>query len=471
MEGITMARPSFKIDPTRLRSLREESNLTQFQVAKKVHCLLKKKDDADEQVILNVYQRIERTGSTSKKTAHAIAQLFDVSVEILQGNATPEEPEAIISQIRRQLQEQRDSANNPALLEALKNHFAEYEQQLDEEDMLRDFAGDIARQIEATQIGHDSDEIERLVAITGWSEVQLQELGAIDGHWLLLERSQVAFQTVLARGMSEVMYKIEDSFNKNHRHLHQGDTSITFVRSLPWMHIEITDPRHSRLNCKFSFVRCKPNANGFKWINPTWRDEYWLDYLKDWAFRHISFLTDFDGNNYPRDLRNLRFEIQEINNKNGTKRIAYSKGFLEELPEYVLQNFKNEGNSHILVVDWLTSGFAQSFAPHLSTFPRECWEIVGRAGGLSIYLNIPLKMWLADKELISGIKYTIELVEEVSAGTYRSVPWPDSSVKEVISKLEKNVFQTYDESDNPDVLQFINLPHDESNIESSTEAK
>lgn len=464
-----MARPSFKIDPTRLRSLREESNLTQFQVAKKVHCLLEKKDDADEQVILNVYQRIERTGSTSKKTAHAIAQLFDVSVEILQGNATPEEPEAIISQIRRQLQEQRDSANNPALLEALKNHFAEYEQQLDEEDMLRDFAGDIARQIEATQIGHDSDEIERLVAVTGWSEVQLQELGTIDGHWLLLERSQVAYQTVLARGMSEVMYKIEDSFNNNHRNLHQGDTSITFVRSLPWMHIEITHPRHSRLNCKFSFVRCKPNANGFKWINPTWRDEYWLDSLKDWAFRNISFLTDFDGNHYPRDVYNLRFGIQEINHKKRTRRIAYSTGFLEELPEDVFKRFKAEGESHFIVIDWLASGVADSLAPHLRMLPPECWQIGTGNGQIFIHLDIPYRLMHAYKEQFYDISYSIKLVEEVTAGKYRAVPWPNSCVERVISKFKERLFTEYDNPVNS--LQFNDLPYDVSDIDSSTEAK
>lgn len=464
-----MARPSFKIDPTRLRSLREESNLTQLQVAKKVHCLLKKKDDTDEQVILNVYQRIEHTGKTSKKTAHAIAQAFNVSVEMLQGNATPEEPEAIISKIKRQLLEQRDSANNHTLLEALKKHFAEYEPQLDEEYMFREFAEDIAKQIEAIQIGHDADEIARLMAITGWSERQLKELGAIDGYWLLLERSRVAHETVLARGMSEVMYKIQDSFAKNHLYLHRGDISITFVRSLPWIHIEITHPTQSLLNCKFSFVRCKPNANGFKWVNPTWRDMYWLDNLKDWAFRHATFLTDFDGNHYPRDVCNLRFEIQEINRTNRTRRIAHSKGRLEELPEEVFKRFKAEGDSHHLVIGWLTSGFAESLAPYLSKFPSEYWEIRKGDGQISIHLEIPYRLMRTYKEQTYDIRYIIKLVEEVSVGKYRSVPWPDSSVEEVSSKLKERAFKTDD--DPAEVLRFIDLPQDDSDIDPSAEAK
>jgi transcriptional regulator with XRE-family HTH domain len=471
MESIILARPSFKIDPVRLRGLREESKLTQLQVANEVHILLGKRKDAGESTILNVYQRIEHTGKTSKKTAHAIAQVFDVSVQMLQGEGAPEDSADIISQIRWQLQEQRDSAKNQTLLEALKKYASTDDSLLDEDTILNEYAIEIAKKIESTQIGHDSNEIARLVALTGWSKAQLQELGAIDGHWLLLTRSYLAYETEVVQGISIVMARIRENFNEMQDVFRDVDTRVIFSRSLPWLHVEVTHPLYRKIKCKFSFVRCKPNVDGFKWVNPTWRDEFWLDDLKDWAFSNTRFFTDFNGNNYPSDLCNLRFEIQEINSTNGTKRIAYSKGYLEELPEKVLQNFKNEGNSHILVVDWLTSGFAQSLAPHLSTFPRECWEIAGRAGGLSIYLNIPLKMWLTDKELISGIKYTIKLVEEVSAGTYRSVPWPDSSVKEVIRKLEKNVFQTYDENDNPVVLQFINLPHDESNIESSTEAK
>lgn len=470
MEDIILARPSFKIDPVRLRGLREESNLTQLQVANEVHMLLGKPMITAKNTILNVYQRIEHTGKTSKNMAHAIAQVFDVSIEILQGEGTPEDSTDIIDLIKGQLVKQMNTAKNQTLLDALKIHFAGYDPQLDEDTMFDDYVKDVAAQIEAAQLGHDSNEIARLIALTGWSKAQLQELSAIDGHWLLLTRSWQMHETQFVQGILNVMDSIEVNF-KDHSMLRSGDTRIIFSRSLPWFHIEVIHPLYSQIKCKFSFVRCKPNVDGFKWVNPTWRDEFWLDNLKDWAFRSTRFFTDFDGENYPRNLYNLRFEIQEINSINGTKRIGYSKGYLEELPELVLQNFKNEGKSHLIVVDWLTSGFAQSLAPHLSTFPRECWEIVGRAGGLAIYLNIPLKMWLTNKELISGIKYTIKLVEEVSAGTYRSVPWPDSSVKDVISKLEKNVFQTYDENDNTVVLQFNNLPHDESNIESSTEAK
>ena len=70
--GQTLARPTFKIDQNRLRSLREESQLTQLTVAKQVHGILKKSAQTADATILSSYQRIERTGKTSKATAAAL---------------------------------------------------------------------------------------------------------------------------------------------------------------------------------------------------------------------------------------------------------------------------------------------------------------------------------------------------------------------------------------------------------------
>lgn len=471
MEGIILARPSFKIDPVRLRGLREESKLTQLQVANEVHILLGKRKGADDHIILNVYQRIEHTGKTSKKTAHAIAQVLDVSVQILQGEGAPEDSADIISQIRRQLQEQRDSAKNQTLLDALKKYASTDDSLLDEDTILNEYAIEIAKQIEVTQIGQDSNEIARLVELTGWSKAQLQELGGIDGHWLLLTRSRVSHETEVVQGISNVMARIYESFNEMPDIFHHGDARITISKSLPWFHVEVTPSRYDRITCKFSFVRCKANVDGLKWVNPTWRDEFMLDYLKDWAFRNTNFFTDVDGKNYPEDLRRLRLQVVERNIKSGIRQVAYSKGHLEELPENVLQNFKTEGNSHSLVTSWLTSGFAQGLAPRLHSFPRECWEICANTRKISIYLDIPVKLWLTNKELVSGNKFTINLVEETSPGIYRPVPWQENSVKEVVSALEREIFKKYDEIDHEYVLQFNDLPYDDTDIEPSTEEK
>ena len=469
MEGITMARPSFKIDPARLRSLREESNQTQLEVANRAHFLLKKPSTASEKTILNVYQRIEHTGKTSKRMADAIAQVFDVSVEILQGVGTPKDSADIIKQVRQQLQEQRDSVKNLTLLDALKKHVAEYAPPLDEDTMFYEFASDIAIQIEAAQIGHDSNEIARLEEITGWSKAQLQGLGGVEGHWLFLNKSRVAHETVVTQGISSVINTIYQSFINRHDVLSNGDSSITLTRSLPWIHVEIGHPIYSNLNCKFSFVRCKPYVNGFKWVNPTWRDEYWLENLKNWAFQHISFFTDFDGNHYPRDLFNLRFAIQEINRKRGTRRIAYSKGSLDELPEDVFKRFKAEASSHYIVIEWLASGLAYSLAPHLTKFPTECWRIEIGAGQILIHLDIPYKLMHKYTEKSYDISYLIKLVEEVSAGTYLPTPWPNSSVELVFSKLKDRLFREYD---NPfSALQFNDFSNHDTDIDNSTEAK
>lgn len=454
-----MTRPSFKIDPKRLRSLREELPLTQREVAKRVHALLGKSAQTTDATLVTTYQRIERTGDTSKARAVALAKVLDTTVEILQGGDVPEDSADFVSRIEQQIREQKESGNNPTLLLALGQHIKTYDSPIDEDDCMRDFAEDIGVQIEVAQIGQNSIEIERLAKLTGWSEELLQQPGGVHGHWLLLTTDHGSRETEIVLSVFAVLSRIQETFEK-WTNWHESDIRITLRRSLPWFHVDIVHPRITKMHCKFSFVRCRPEVSGLKWVNPTWRDQLPLKYLlNDWASK-ANFFTDFEGKNRPDDVRQLRLRVRERDAKGVFHRVAYSKGNLEELPEEVLQNFKAEGNSHFIVTNWLASGLARSLAPLLTAYPRECWSIWSGTCQISILLELPYRLLRTNNGPINsgGIRYSIDLVEETSPGVYRPAPWRDSSVADVTRLLEERVFENRDHIDGEETLQFLSLP-------------
>lgn len=455
-----MTRPTFKIDPKRLLDMRKELDLTQREVAKRVHEILGKSAQTADTTLVTTYQRIERTGNTSKARAAALAEVLKTTVEILQGGDVPEDSADFVTRIEQQLREQKESGNNPALERALGQHIKTYESPIDEDDCIRGFATAIGVQIEVAQIGQNSSEITRLAALTGWSEAQLRQPGGVHGHWLLLTTVHGSRETEIVLGVNAVMYRIQETFEKWMK-WHESDVRITLSRSIPWFHVDITRPRITNRSCKFSFVRCQPEVSGLKWVNPTWLDQFWLEEpLAGWAFSKVNLFTDFDEKNRPDDVRQLRFRVRETDAKGIFQRVAYSKGRLEELPEEVFQNFKAEGNSHFIVTNWLASGLERSLAPLLTAYPRECWTIRAGTCHIAILLELPYRLWRTNNDPINcnGIRYGLDLVEETSPGVYRSAPWRDSSVSDVTSLLEKRVFEHHDDIDGEEALQFLSLP-------------
>lgn len=456
-----MARPTFKIDPKRLRSLRQESSLTQVEVARQAHAILGKPTQTADATILSSYQRIERTGNTSKAMAAALAQVFKATVEVLQGGNVPEDSAAVISRIERQLREQKSLGGNLALEHAFIQHVQTYVGTTNEDDCMRDFAEDIGVQIETAQIGQNPSEIARLAELTGWSSKQLQQPDGVHGHWLLLTSVYGSRETEIVLSVSAVMSQIRKTVEKWVK-WHESDGCISLRFSLPWFHVDIAHPNIKHRRLTFSFVRCRPEVSGLKWVNPTWRDQFWLeDPLQNWAFSNANFFTGFDGKVIPEDVRQLRFRVLERDGKGDFQRVAYLKSDLEEeLPEQNFQDFKAEGSSHSLAINWLANDLARSLAPHLTAYPPECWKI--RAGNchIDILLDIPFRLLRTNNELVycNGIRYSISLVEETSPGIHQSAPWRDDSVAEVSSLLEKHLFEKHDGLEHKEALQFVSLP-------------
>lgn len=81
-------RPTFRIDPDRLRAIRDEKSLTQVRLIAMAHEHLGTHATKDP---VKHYQRIERTGRTSKATASALAAVLGTTVAVLQGEAPEDE--------------------------------------------------------------------------------------------------------------------------------------------------------------------------------------------------------------------------------------------------------------------------------------------------------------------------------------------------------------------------------------------
>lgn len=456
-----MTRPTFKIDRKRLLGMRNESGLTQLEIATRVHQLLISTiaDTTAPATLVTTYQRIERTGNTSKKRALALAQVLGTTVEILQGGDVPEDSGDFVSRIEQQIRKQKASGS-PALERALIQHIQTYASPIDDDDYMRDFAEDIGVQIEVAQIGQNSNEIKRLAELTGWPETELRQPGGVHGHWLLLNTMRESRETEIVLGVNAVIRRIQET-TKKWCTWHESDVRITMRRSLPWYHVDVAHPRIPALRCNFSFVRCQPEASGLKWVNPHWRDQFWLEEpLAEWAFSIANLFTDFNGQNRPDDIRHLRFRVRERGPKDAYERVAYSKGNLEELSEEVFQNRRKEGSSHELVMNRLAYGLAPSLAPLLTAYPRDCWTIRAGACHIAILLKLPYRLWHANNDPINfdGIRYSIDLVAESSPGIYQPAPWRDSSVAEVTRFLEERVFEKHDDIDGEEALLFLSLP-------------
>lgn len=88
---MTRGRPSFKLDKQRLRSLRKEKGLSLIELSNAISTQNPTWGRGSSEATLTAnYQRIEREGRTSRKTAEAIAKALDVSLAFLEGNEIPD---------------------------------------------------------------------------------------------------------------------------------------------------------------------------------------------------------------------------------------------------------------------------------------------------------------------------------------------------------------------------------------------
>ncbi len=419
-----VGRPSFQIDPDRLRGIRQECRLTQQQVIDRARAHLGR---PAEDTAVKHYQRIERTGKTSSAMAGALATVLGTTVAVLQGAAPEDASDQYLDRLERQLAEQMAEQANALLGDYLERNG---------EASLRELAVDIAERVEAAMLDMRAEELEELASLTGWSVEQLMQPVVVHGHWLLSSSPGGAVAEVV-RGARDVVWHIEQEAGR-YASIHESDTSISLREALPKLHVQIQHPRVAALRQRFSFVRCLPTPTGLQWINPSWRDRFQLDDgLRRWAFSKANFVACFDGVMRPSDVRHLRLKVDEWDPQSQSwNQVALIKGQLDELPENVLHSFQREGSSHDLALNWIASSGVDEIKALLEAWPLECWALCANWSSIRIDLNPPTRLALERGDQV-GPQYLVYLAEEMSDGTLLPAPWRSSSVAAFCDALKK----------------------------------
>jgi len=408
-----MGRPSFKIDRQRLRELRDERGLSQADLASAL-CERLGLDEQDPDTSTASYRRIEARGRTSRKRAEAIAQILDVTLAELEGIVPPDTgiyEKRILDLLAEQLRHE-----NVVLKSALDEACSDGS---DSEDGLASMARNVARRIEAAQLARNPGELAELSRLTGLSEGEILEPAHVDGHWLVVASCPIYTRTELVLGTAGVMTLIPEIVGMLLEDF-GSDGRIRMHRAPPWYRLEI-DPLSGHLTTWIDFVRCLPDARGVRWLKPGWRDVFLLEEpLLTWARSAANFVTSFDGSPTPGDVRRLRLQVTEYNGESG-ERISEQivSGALEEVPDERLAAEREVGKSHLVATWTLGAALQEILEPHLSAYPRQCWEVTVTDDGCALYLwptgGAPGGRY--------GLRYRIQLVEETAPGLFGAAPW------------------------------------------------
>ncbi|HCI53768.1 MAG TPA: hypothetical protein DE312_10720 [Gallionella sp.] len=448
-----MARPTFQINPQRLRGLRIEHGFTQKKLADKLNALLLEKNQSSNkplkessspQTLLTTYQRIERNGKTSPERAAALATVLGVSVELLQGSEQPE-PLDYLKRIKTLLTIQIENKENAALQRR-------FEQLAEEgnDDPLPYLVEEICEKIEAVQLERNPSEITELIELTGLPENELLKPANVLGHWFVTVKSYQGKKSYIFHDAREVSYQIQKKIDEHLSHF-PLDSSIQMWRDGSWFRMEIK----ARQSMHIDFVRCHPDAKGLCWSPASWRDEFFLyDSFVNWSYSAANLITDFEGKQSPLNMQRLRLLVTEnvVSVKDGpvvhSQRRMMISGRLDEIPESTKEGFLRESAVHNLYESWLITDLRYALMPHLTEHPSECWEISAH-DGISIRLT---SRRTRSKIIPDEIQYCITLVEEVSPKEFVRVPWRQKDKDAQKKKIEDWLQAPYSPPDEDDQI-------------------
>jgi len=433
--GGNMGRPTFNIDGQRLRDLREEMGKTQLAIAKEIHARLgQKKHPSTDKTLESDYQRIERTGRTSRQRAEVIAEIFGVTVEVLQGKGVPE-PRNYLAGIASYLHERFSTGASEALIEALEQSANTREPS---EESINFLAEDIGERIEAAQLGRNPSELAELTELTGMPASELLKPANVLGHWLVIANGPGIHRTEFVRRVSGLNWHLKD-FIGDRLDYRGSDASVVMHRDDPWFRLEIRRSANPNDVFRFDFVRCDPSdGTGIRWTSANWREYFELDWsFKRWAYSAANFVTDFDGQQSPAgDVRRLRLLVTEYGRTHKPTGRLVVAGNLDEMDDEIVQRFRKENSTHHVVQSWLTNDLKLSLAPFLAEYPRKCWRIDG-AGQVLIELNELEARKQPFLDCYFGRKYQINLVEEIGGNQFTPVPWRNKDIERLQKDIEK----------------------------------
>lgn len=449
-------RPSFKLHPARLKEHRELAQLTQTELGK---LLFERADPPrDEESMKRSYGRIERTGQTSRETAVRLAGVLgpllkrdaDQLLAAWRGGQ-PNAPPDRVDEIERQLLRQINDGGNELLQQALAHHKAS-------DNPVRELASHISARLEVAQLEQRSEQLAQLAELTGWTPTELQRPVSNQGFWLLITNTYGHRDTQIVMGVSEVVYQVKTEGSKWLDGISASDVRVELVNDEPWLRVMLQHPLQLARFKEFSFIRCVPSATGLLWTRPTEWDWWTLDSdfvgMLNWAFGEANFVKGYKADEqWPVDLGRLRLWVRQqvipeneetAEGKDRWTHVAVHKGYLGEEPDYQSERrdrFREEGDEHALVTNWLASGFWDDvLVPLLAPFPADWWEIKASGSNIQVFTKM-VGFYERSRYALepSGRTYSIRLVEETLTGDLRSAPWRQKEVHALAERLQNNL--------------------------------
>jgi transcriptional regulator with XRE-family HTH domain len=409
--------------PQRLRGLREEKGLTQFDIGEALAKRLGRPLTSSSQTLTNGYQRIETSGRTSPKKAVALAELYGVSLAVLEGKDSPE-PADYEASIYTMLTEQLEQGENPALQRAL-----EREVENGPEDAIKWLAHDICQRIEIAQLARNPNELDRLSELTGLPSNKILEPANVKGHWLVTVSARDCFRTSIVLGTIGVVGLVREVVGDRLDHW-GSDGVIRIRRDGCWYRLEI-EQQIVKYLMRIDFVRCQPNADGLRWLQPSWWEQLRLDaQLGDWANATSNFVAGLDGAQSPTDVTKLRLLVTEFEGTppSDTKHTV----ILSEIPDRTMASFAREASTHEITLSWLGVELQDFLGLRLKEYPQRCWSISEHDGAIDIQFWPPPTA----RDMPYGLRYRIQLAEEVAPNQFSNVPWRSKDRATLKNRIE-----------------------------------
>jgi hypothetical protein len=134
----------------------------------------------------------------------------------------------------------------------------------------------------------------------------------------------------------------------------------------------------------------------------------------------------------PSSFRNLRMRVIEYNGLAGEVlgQTVINCDY-DEMPLSLLDSVQSEGLTHLLAVDWLTSELEDWLTPRLAEWPTRCWSVSDGK-----HVDITFFAPVTAPEQPSGLRYRIELVEEVSPGQYVTAPFREKDRVDLVERIK-----------------------------------
>lgn len=429
---------SFPIDGKRVRELRKERGLTQAEIARRICDKLDL--DQDEDSATSSYRRLESRGSTSRARAQAIAEILAVSLDDVQG-LHPPEPYTYEHRIYTQLKSQIDAAINPVLereLERERKHMGNESP----EEALKSIAKYVSARIEGAQLCRNPSELKELAELTGYDTNELLRPANCSGHWFINAFGAGTDSAQIVSGAFGLWMHL-DSLLKDQLDCHGSDIRICLHRDSPWYRIEIELAKRSMIprNLKvvrINIARCHPQAKGVSWISPSWSEDWMItDTLESWAHQYANFIQTFDAPLMPSNVSNLCLQITEYQGSRDKQVGQFViRPELDSTTPFAQKYAVETESTHALVIRQLMPGLKAHLESALDSSPRGCWSSTERSGGLAI------DFWPQSITTDSsyGLRFSVDLVEEIGQDDFRHLPWRDrdrKTFREIVDKWLK----------------------------------